>query len=338
MRGWRVWLGLGISLVFLFIAFRGQDFGGIWDALRQAEYVWLLPALAAYFIGVWLRATRWHFLLRGVQRISARQLFPVVVIGYMANNVLPLRAGEVVRSYTLSTRHGVSKTSSLATIAVERIFDGLTMLAFMLVASLSIALTADLRYVTILASALFVVMLGVLFGFVLAPALRHLAVRLVVRWLPGRFSERVEAMANAFFEGLSILRRKEDLAAVAGTSLLAWLCEASMYGLVARGFNLHVSPWGILMVTAAANLATLIPSSPGYVGPFENGVLLVLSGALNITRATALSYAIVLHAALLFPVTLLGLLFWWHESLSWRDVRRSSSSGRNELGEATGYS
>ena len=338
MRGWRVWLGLGISLIFLFIAFRGQNFNGIWDALRQADYVWLLPALLAYFIGVWVRAVRWHFLLRGIRRISARQLFPVVVIGYMANNVLPLRAGEVVRSYTLATRFQVSKSSSLATIAIERIFDGLTMLAFMLVASLSIALTADLRYVTLLGSALFVVVLGMLFGFVLAPAVRHAGVRLVVKWLPGRFSERVESLANAFFEGLGILRRKEDLAAVAGSSLLAWLCEAAMYGLVARGFNLHVSPWGILMVTAAANLATLIPSSPGYVGPFENGVLLVLSGALDITRATALSYAIVLHAVLLFPVTVLGMLFWWRESLSWRDVRRREIDVDVKVEEVAGYS
>jgi uncharacterized protein (TIRG00374 family) len=326
MRGWRVWAGLLVSLFFLVIAFRGQDFSRIWEDLRSAQYAWLLPALAMYFLGVWVRSARWHFLLRAVQRIPARKLFPVVVIGYMANNVLPFRAGEVVRSYTLSTRFQVSKSSSLATIAIERIFDGLTMLLFMLVASLSIALTADLRYVTIVGTALFVVLLGLLFGCVLAPAVRHAGVRLVVKWLPGRFSERVESIANSFFEGLGILRRKQDLAAVAATSLLAWLCEATMYGLVARGFNLHVSPLAILMVTAAANLATLIPSSPGYVGPFENGVLLVLSGALNIARATALSYAIVLHAALLFPVTLLGLLCWWHESLSWREVRRAEEA------------
>lgn len=326
MRSLRVWLGLAISLIFLFIAFRGQDFGRIWESLREARYVWLLPALAAYFLGVAIRSLRWHYLLRAVQNIPARKLFPVVVIGYMANNVLPFRAGEVVRSYALSTRFQVSKSSSLATIAIERIFDGLTMLAFMLVASLTIALTADLRFVTVLATALFVVMLATLFGFTLAPWLRHAVIHLVVKWLPGRFSERVETMATSFFEGLGILRRGQDLAAVAGTSLLAWLCEAAMYGLIARGFDLHVSPWAILMVTAAANLATLIPSSPGYVGPFENGVLLVLAGALDVAREPALSYAIVLHAALLFPVTLLGFAFWWRESLSWRDVRRAEEA------------
>jgi glycosyltransferase 2 family protein len=98
-----------------------------------------------------------------------------------------------------------------------------------------------------------------------------------------------------------------------------------MYLLVAEGFNLDVSALAIVMVTAVANLATLIPSSPGYVGPFETGVLLVLNGALGIERELALSYAIVVHAALYFPITILGLIFWWRESLSWREVRRSEA-------------
>jgi uncharacterized membrane protein YbhN (UPF0104 family) len=78
------------------------------------------------------------------------------------------------------------------------------------------------------------------------------------------------------------------------------------------------------MVTAVANMATLIPSSPGYVGPFETGVVLVLNGALSIERALSLSYAVVVHAALYFPITLLGLIFWWRESFSWRDARRAA--------------
>jgi uncharacterized protein (TIRG00374 family) len=326
MRSWRVWLGFLISVVFLFFALRGQDFRHIWKALHEAEYIWLVPALTAYFLGVLVRSVRWHYLLRAVQSIPARRLFPIVVIGYMANDVLPLRAGELVRSYALSARFGIRKTSALATIAVERIFDGLTMLAFLLIASLSIALTSDLRTVTIIATVLFPVLTVMLFAFVLAPGLRHSLVHLVVRLMPGRLGERVEAMANSFFEGLGILTRKQDLLGVTLTSILAWLLEASMYLLIAQGFNLDLSPSAILMVTAVANLATLIPSSPGYVGPFETGVLLVLNGALGIMRETALSYAIVVHAALYFPVTLLGLIFWWRESFSWREVRKAEEA------------
>lgn len=324
---WRVWLGFGISLVFIYFALRGQDFDLIAESLRSADYRWLVPALIAYFSGVGVRAVRWAYLLRPIETIRPRKLFPIVAIGYMANNVLPLRAGEVVRAYALSARFKVRKTGSLATIAVERIFDGLTMVLFMLVASLSIALTTDLRNLFLIATGLFVVGSLLLFLMVFAAGIRTRLVALAVGLLPERFGSRVERMANSFIEGLGILRRRQDLAIVAAASVLAWTLEASMYLMIAEGFNLNLSPSAILMVTAVANLATLIPSSPGYVGPFEAGVMLVLAGALGIQREAALSYAVVTHAALYFPVTLLGFFFWWRESLSWREIQREEATG-----------
>lgn len=325
MRSWRVVFGFAISIVFIWFAFRGQDYDLIWASLRSAEYLWLLPALMAYFLGVGVRAVRWNHLLRPVRNIPARRIFPIVVVGYLGNNVLPFRAGELVRSYALSARFGVRKTSSIATIAIERVFDGLTMLLFMLVASLTVAFTRDLRHLALLATLLFALLTAGLFLMVLFPSLRHRLTGLAIRFLPERFGERIEQMSESFFDGLGILRRRHELLTVALTSILAWLCEATMYLLVARAFDLDIGPSGILLVTAVANLATLIPSSPGYVGPFEAGVVLAL-GALGISREIALSYAVVLHATLYFPVTLLGLFYWWRESLSWREVRRAAAT------------
>jgi uncharacterized protein (TIRG00374 family) len=324
LRSWRVWLGLAISLIFIWFAFRGQNYDLIWSSLRSAEYLWLLPALAAYFIGVGVRSVRWHYLLRPIQNIPSFQLFPIVVVGYLANNVLPFRAGEVVRAYALSARFHVRKSSALATIAVERIFDGITMLLFMLTASLTIAFTSDLRRLAFVATLLFAIITVVLFVMVFVPALRERTTAIAIAVLPDRFGERVQHMTDSFFEGLAILRNRHDLLSVALTSILAWLCEATMYLLVARAFALDISPSAVLLITAVANLATLIPSSPGYVGPFEAGVVLALNGALGVSRELALSYAVVLHAALYFPVTFLGLFFWWRESLSWREVRRAA--------------
>lgn len=96
-----------------------------------------------------------------------------------------------------------------------------------------------------------------------------------------------------------------------------------MYALVAHAFALDLSPALVLLTTAAANLATLIPSSPGYIGPFEAGVLLVLAGVGGIARSLALSYAIVLHAALYLPITLVGLVFWSKLQLDWAVLRRA---------------
>ena len=324
MRSPRFWIGLLISAVFLYLAFRGQDFDEIWRALRQANYWYVIPAVALYFVGVYLRAFRWAWVLRGVNRLSTRFLFSVVVIGYMANNVLPLRAGELVRSYVLSTRTGMRKTSILATIAVERLFDGLTMLVFILVASIFIGLTDQLEAVTLIAAGLFGALIVMLLILTTSTA-REVLIRRGLPILPVVVRERAERMLESVFAGLSVLRRKNDLVAVAGLSFVAWLFEASMYLLIAIGFGLEIGVAAILLVTAVANLATLIPSSPGYVGPFEAGVLLPLVGAIGIQREIALSYAIVVHAALYLPITLWGLGYWWRESLSWRDIQRLSA-------------
>ena len=316
----RVWIGLAGSLLFLYLAFRGQDLGTIWAALKRANYWYIIPAVAIYFGGVWVRSLRWSFLLRPVERFRARELFRVVVIGYTANNVLPLRTGELVRSYVLSARSRVRNASALATIAVERIFDGLTMLGFVLVASLSIGLTSQVREIAVVGGLLFGT---ILVGLVVMSSSRTRAwtIRVAVQRLPQRLSGPLEGATHAFLDGLGVLRSREDLILVCLTSIAAWMLEASVYALISIGFGLGLSPAEVLLVTAVANLATLVPSSPGYVGAFEAGVVLALTGAIGIQHDLALSYAIAVHAALYFPITLIGLYFWGRESLSWRDMR-----------------
>lgn len=320
----RVVIGVLISIVFLFLALRGQDFAALFAALRAAEYWWLIPAILMYFFGVTVRAMRWSVLLRPVCRASWRDLFPVVAIGYMANNVLPFRTGEVVRAYALSQRFGASKTATLATIVIERLLDGLTMLAFILIASVVVALNSTLRHVALLAAGVFLPTLALA---LVAARSRH-SMQLVQRvtlLLPGRFRPRIDRMVRASFDGIAALRHGPTVRTAAVLSVVAWLAEAAMYGLIARGFGLDLSPALVLLATAVANLATLIPSSPGYVGPFEAGILLALSGLAGLPRATVFSYAIVLHGALYLPITLVGLAFWWQHQLSWTVIRRAQA-------------
>ena len=325
MRSWRAWFGILISLGFLVFAFNGQDFGAMRDALGEVRYGWLIPALGLYFAGVGVRAVRWSVLLRPVVTIAPRRTFPVVVVGYMANNVLPLRTGELVRAYVLSKRYGASKTSVLATIAVERLFDGLTMLGFMFAAATVVGFTSELRHLTVIA---FVLFAGLLIGFfvlTLGGNFRDRLLQLVLGPLPTPVADRVERLAESFLTGLGVLRRKADLALVTGTSLLAWLFEASMYWTIARGFGGELrETMGVgatLLTTGVANLSTLIPSSPGYVGPFEYGVKLVVNGALGVPEPLALSYAVVVHAALFLPITIWGMIEWWRQHLSLSQVR-----------------
>lgn len=326
LKSWRFWLGIVISIFFIMLAVRGQDLGQVRRALADADYRYLPVALALYFAGVGARALRWRHLLAPVCALRARTLFPIVVIGYMANNILPWRLGEFVRAYALRERAGVRNSASLATIAVERVFDGLTMLGFLLVASLFIPINDQLRRLAFLATAIFGILLVALVIGVRSEKTRAWTLALVGRFLPEPISARLTAIVENFVHGLQVLRTKGDLAAVAGLSLLIWGLEASMYLAIAPAFRLPLGPAGALMTTAVANLATLIPSTPGYIGVFETGVVLVLNGLLGVNRELALSYAIVVHAALYFPITLWGLYYWLHAHLSLRAVRAISVS------------
>jgi hypothetical protein len=319
-RSLRVWLGLPISLVFLYLAFRGQHPDEIRDALSRVDWRLLPLALVLLYTGIAIRAYRWHVLLRPVCDIPTREVFPVMIVGYAANNVLPLRAGELVRAWVLGQRYGVRKTAALATIAVERLFDGVTMLLFVGGAATVVGLNAELQHVALVAAGVFAVAIAGLVVLLAGGSLRDRLLGLVLGPLPPRLAERVERMAESFLAGLGVLSRRRDLALVAITSVVAWGFEASMYWTVARAFGDPlagaVTPVAALLVTAIANLATLVPSGPGYVGTFEAGVLLAVNGALGIGRGLALSYAVLLHVLLWLPVTVWGAVEWWRLGLS----------------------
>jgi uncharacterized protein (TIRG00374 family) len=326
-KSWRIWLGVVITLVFLGIAFRGQDFNAIRQALRDFNYIYLIPALALLFTGIWFRAVRWRILLKPVVEISSRDVFPIVIIGFMANNILPLRAGELARTYALSSKTGAKKSATLATIAIERLFDGITMLSFILISATVISLTSNLRHLAIIAFIIFTCGILFLVLLTLSGNWRDRILQIVLGPLPEVMADRIEHMAESFLVGLGVLRRRRDLALVAAYSVIAWSFEASTYWMIAKGFGdplaAALTPAAALLTTGVANLATLIPSSPGYVGPFETGVKWVVEGALGVSGSLALSYAILVHATLFFPVTVLGLFVLWRERISLGQLREA---------------
>jgi uncharacterized protein (TIRG00374 family) len=262
-----------------------------------------------------------------VVEISSRDVFPIVIIGFMANNILPLRAGELARTYALSSKTGAKKSSTLATIAVERLFDGITMLGFILISATVISLTSNLRHLAIIAFIIFTCGILFLVLLTLSGNWRDRILQIVLGPLPETMADRIERMAESFLVGLGVLRRRRDLALVAAYSVIAWSFEASTYWMIAKGFGdplaAALTPAAALLTTGVANLATLIPSSPGYVGPFETGVKWVVEGALGVNGSLALSYAILVHATLFFPVTILGLFVLWRERISLGQLREA---------------
>jgi uncharacterized protein (TIRG00374 family) len=198
MKKWQFWLGVLISIVFIWLALRGLRLEEFWDSVKQANYFWLLPGIAVYFVGVWVRAWRWHYLLGPIKKIPTRAMFPITAIGYMGNNIYPARAGEVLRAVILKRKEGVSVSASLATIIVERIFDGVVMLAFVFVNLPELAKMTDtsgmvgsIQEVAVFGTGVF---LGALAVFLLAAMFPQTAMKIglwfIYRIVPKRFQTR----------------------------------------------------------------------------------------------------------------------------------------------------
>jgi len=320
LKRWQLWLGLIISVLCLYLALRGMELDQVWLALKTATYWWILPGVAVYFFGVWARTRRWHYLLRPMLPVPLARLFPVVCIGYMGNNVYPARAGEVIRAYVLKKKEGVSISAALATIVVERIFDGVVMLLFVFFSLPFVPMQQWLRQVVLFASLLFLGALAVFFVMAISPQRSEVVYNwLIKRLLPERFHEQARGLLDRFVEGLQCLRSGRDVLMIFITSLVIWLAETVTYWFVMQGFDFSVPFYVLMLMNGVVNLFTTIPSSPGYIGTFDApGIAVLATYGVNSEVATA--YTLILHAAALwFPITALGAYYMWRESVSWAE-------------------
>jgi hypothetical protein len=322
LKRWQVWLSLAVSGLFLWLALRGLDLEEFWEALRGARYGWLIPAVGVYFGAVWARTWRWHYMLRALKPVSLGRLFPTVAISYMGNNVYPARAGEVLRAYVLKRDEDVSMSASLATILVERIFDGLVMLLFVFITLPTVPdLQPDLRQLVALASLAFFGALIAFLALASAPATaRRVYGSLIRRFVPARFHDNLLSLADRFMDGLVGLRRGRDLAMIFFTSTVVWLLETVKYWFVMHAFPFEASFFTLMLMNGLANLALTIPAAPGGIGPFDWAGIETLA-AFGIDRTLASAYTIVLHVALWFPITALGGFFFVRKGLTWSAAR-----------------
>jgi glycosyltransferase 2 family protein len=324
MKRWQFWVGILISIVFLYLALGGLELETVWTVVQSANYFWLLPGIAVYFVGVWVRAWRWKALLRPLKSISTGAMFPVVTIGYMGNNIFPARAGELLRSVILRDREAVPVSASLATIIVERIFDGVVMLAFVFLNLPElIRITGDtgfagnVQQIAIWAAAAFI---GALAIFLLAAMFPQITERLVDylldHFMVARWREGTRSLTKRFLTGLQALRSPQEVLLFFAATTVIWLLETGKYWFVMHAFPFEISFFSLMLLNGFVNLATMLPSAPGYIGTFDAPAIALLT-AYGVNGEMAAGYTLVLHAALWLPITLLGFYYYLRQPLRW---------------------
>ena len=331
--------GLLISAVFLYLAFRKVDFGLLAESLKQAEYIWLVPAFFLMLVSVVFRALRWRYLLRPVTEAEFVHLFSASAIGLMANNLLPARLGEIARAWVIGEKAGISKTASFATIVVERVFDGFTVIFFLVVVLLFGKMDLPAHWVKMAYAAVSFYVIAIVF-LALMRFNREKAsaiVKTLASRLPASVAAKVDKLLRSFLEGLTVLKRPRDIAAAGLLSFLVWLPNIIVMHLVIRSFGLDTSFLVTLTVFIIVTFGIMIPSAPGFVGTVQYCFVIGL-GLFGVKESEALSVSIVYHAGTFLPMTAAGLFCLAREGRSFSGLRaavKEEKVAENDSGQTT---
>jgi uncharacterized protein (TIRG00374 family) len=297
----RAAVGIAISVVALALVVRSVNIPAAWDALRGAQPAWL--ALLAVFIVADLltRALRWRVLLSPVGAIRYRDSLGALLVGYLANNVLPARLGEFVRSHDLGERSALSKSTILGTIVVERVVD--TLVVVVIAAGAIFVLSVR----GIVASA---VLVGVAVTGLLVVAI---VVGLVAHRLPG--ADRASAFVNRWPRvhgllvrlraGLAVTSNVRVMAIALVLTLVSWSCSVLGFAAAAQSVGIQPTMAQAGLLAAGVNLATAVPAAPGYVGTFELAAV-TIAASVGIGSEAALAFAVLVHALSLLITSLGG--------------------------------
>lgn len=323
MRQFRIWLGTAISLAFLAWLLWNVDPAELLAALRQVRPAWLLVGVAVFGVSIGVRVLRWQVILAGLFPIPNSEAGELLVIGAAANNILPARTGEIVRAALLQRRHGGSLATALGTIVVERVFDGLALALLLATALVLLPANGEFAWGALLAGAVFGSVGVVLALLALWPAFVRRVIAALCAVPPARIGDRLRRVSDGFLDGLILLGGPRAWALVALASVLTWSLEAAAYWAAGLAFGFELSPLVYLVVCGAANLSVAVPSTSGGIGPYEKlaSAAVVQFGGIGASAGAA--YAITVHAMVLLPLILLGLLLLWRRDLNLRTLSRT---------------
>ena len=314
-------LGVLVSVVALYLALRGVDWSVAGEALQDARYPLLLPALAAMLAALFFRSVRWRLLFYPEPGLKQGTFFGVLNVGYMVNNLLPLQVGDLVRAYLLGELQGLSKARAFSTVVVERIVDVLVLFGLLVILMLFISVPAWAAIPVGVAAGLFLLLGSLLVVFAGNRRWVRSLLEALLRFVPGRFHENFKGAAESALDGLAVLSTPRILALVVGWSVASWLTTILVLFFTMQAFNLGVPFSAAVFVVVMTSFGFFIPSSPGALGVYHAISIESLVRVFDLDRGLAASYSMVAYLIFYLPPLVIAVVFLWKENLSWRQLR-----------------
>jgi glycosyltransferase 2 family protein len=296
-------LGIAVSVIAIYVLLNSVDVGAAFDVLRTASPAWIAVMLVTTTVDVAARGARWRTLLAPIAPLPYRRVLGYTYIGYLANNVLPARLGELYRSHALGEGEGLSRTTVLGTVVVERVVDTVMVVA---IASLAVVVLSARG---VMSSA---VLLGLAFVSLLVIGL---GLGIAAHRLPGagRVTEiiarrpRLLELARRLRDGLAVAGRPRTLAAALVFSAVAWSASTGTFLAAGQAVGVELTIAQAALLTSGVALVTIIPSGPGYLGTFELTVVGIAAG-FGIGRDQAFALGLLVHVMILATTSIGGVI------------------------------
>lgn len=300
LKDWKI-AGLLLSIALLVLLFYTIDFREVIAAFKNIRPFELMIVFLLNFVVIFFKSMRWQILINPRPKLTV--LFLANLIGFMANTVLPARAGELVRALILGKKENISKTTAIGSAALDRIFEGVGMLILLVIMPLIMDTPDWMKKGT--------------FGFIILFSLIFIVIILMMKFNPDNFikyiplSDRTnEIIKNIFVKlqrGFEAINNLKISSIATLLSLISWTIQIFMIYLVILSFGIKITPLAALMTLLAVNIAIMIPAAPGSLGTFELSVVLALS-FFGLEKSIALSIAFTYHFIQLIPVTIAGII------------------------------
>ena len=311
---WKLWAGLLISALFLYLAFRKVDLAKVWKVIQSADILFLSMAIVITFFQYVIRAWRWSILLEPVKKTGFPNRLHSTTIGFAANCILPARLGEFIRANYLGNSEGMSSSSTFGTIVVERLFDGFTLLLILLIGLIGTDFPVEWRYISgslrslgFLLLSLYILLIIFLLGFKYkARSFLNILDRALF-FIPVRFRSKISDIIWNFSLGLVLVKGPYKWVQAIFFSFLLWLSAIFQIQFIQQSIGLALPYMAPFLVLAMTSFGVMIPSAPGYIGTFH---LAAQYGFIfyGIGREEALSAAILYHAVSFLPTILFGFI------------------------------
>ncbi len=332
MNSRRLLIGFFLAAFFLYLFLRNIDLDHLWKTVRQGNPAWLLFSASIAFFSYLLRAVRWRLFFLPIKKTRLVNLFRTTIIGFAVNTIFPAKLGEVVRPYLLGTRENISKSSAMATVVVERVFDSCSILFMLMIYlvflmhqnTLSAQAQSSISELNRAGLLLFAVIMGLVTFLFLLKTKTETVKRMIAkieRFLPSKIAHSIDDILDSFIQGLSILHDPGILLRISYQSIIFWLVICGGFWAGVRAYIPDFSFTSTFLIMPLLAVGVAVPT-PGGVGSYHLLCKLGLTLFFNVPEAQASAVALASHAVVFIPVTIAGVIFGWQDGLNASNIQK----------------